>query len=581
MPLYTYTQLDVANEEIRLIKLLPGSSNDDLSFSIYHAPLVPPKPRPETKRPSIEEVQQTLPEDWRIRETLNGRYLFTRTGTSGRPNSWTHPNENFNNGSIALPHRHQSSAFEPKFEALSYTWGPNTNSVVAHILDPSCSEQRQADIQIGANLACALKHLRYPDYSRTLWVDAICINQNDIDERNAQVKRMGFIYSLASRVVIWLGPEAEGSEHALSTVDHFGNQVEYLGDYFGDSPGATEVKWWNPAFELPWDEKTWFSLMDLFRRPWFSRVWVLQEALLATHQAVVQCGDTSYPWYTFRKAMLVLTGKKVGVPSELSSWLESYSTAFFAESLRSLPFLMRWASDRQSTDPRDRLYGMLTLLSPAFSERIEPQYSMPTHQIYMDAFLAHLDVEKRLSLLRQCSIEQRCGDWPSWVPNWAEHRAMRVLPRQASGLSAAQTQYLAPHTLQVLGTGCGRVSTVKNIVPADPVAIMQDVRRWLPEGHWTGDYISGSSFLDAFLEVVFLGRIRERYVRRGKEYPTLVEIRNDYLAMLSDTPSHGYGSKYLKGFSNLSHVSLFMTQEGFLGVGPPGTTEGRYMCPDP
>jgi len=85
------------------------------------------------------------------------------------------------------------------FEALSYAWGP--------IDDPSqvfVGPKRQ-HLSITRNLADALRHLRYGDAPRTLWVDAICVNQADLPERGSQVKRMAETYTRASRVVVWLG----------------------------------------------------------------------------------------------------------------------------------------------------------------------------------------------------------------------------------------------------------------------------------------------------------------------------------------------------------------------------------------
>jgi Heterokaryon incompatibility protein (HET) len=154
---------------------------------------------------------------------------------------------------------------------------------------------------------------------------SICINQADIEERNAQVKKMGDIYSLADRVVLWLGLEEDDSKHALSTLHHFSTQVEYLKDgSMGDAPGAEHIQWWQPGCPLPYDERTWSSLVAVFRRSWFTRVWVLQEAQLANPSAIVQCGFETMPWVALRKAMFVLSFKR-SVPEEvrkLLGWLD-------------------------------------------------------------------------------------------------------------------------------------------------------------------------------------------------------------------------------------------------------------------
>jgi len=81
----------------------------------------------------------------------------------------------------------------PRYEALSYMWGIDTDSRVIEI--------DGKELRTGHNLWLALTELRHPDEERTMWIDAICINQQDISERNHQVGLMSFIYSQAERVV--------------------------------------------------------------------------------------------------------------------------------------------------------------------------------------------------------------------------------------------------------------------------------------------------------------------------------------------------------------------------------------------
>lgn len=574
---YTYQKLNTSSGEIRLIALMPGKADEDIFFSIFHAPLIPPQVERNSYRPSIEEVKRTLSGDWSVRESLEGRYVFTQEGTFGRPNSWIHPDPGFNNSSVEFKIQQPLPDFEPKYDALSYTWGLAMNPVTAHILDPF-SKQYQADIQIGLNLACALQHLRYHDQQRIVWVDAVCINQSDIEERNAQVKRMGMIYSFAQKVVIWLGPEADDSKHAISTLSYFGNQVEYFtDDRLGDRPGATEPQWWKSASRLPYDERTWSSLIALFRRQWFNRVWVLQEALLANRKAVVQCGDAFCPWTTLQKAILMLPAKP-GVPQELTTSIYSHRFALIGGSKKTFPRLLLWTTYRQCTDPRDKIYGVLSLLSLSIQNKIEPQYSMSTSQIYKSTFLAYLDHTKRLELLDHCSLRDRCSELPSWVPNWAIHSGTLSghivhYVGQASGMSAAHTKVLSSDTLEVVGKRCARIISVDSSASDYAGHILSAIRLWKPEGLQTKSYVSGGSLLDAFLQVLVQGRTRER-VPYARTMPTLPELRNEYHALLSGNPPHGDGPSYLERFSAVHMLSLLTTQEGYLGVGPREAIEG-------
>ena len=114
--------------------------------------------------------------------------------------------------------------FQPTFEALSYTWGTHQDPKTAFVdyQYPYHSSKPNTDrhftTPIRQNLATALRALRDPNRSRTLWVDALCIDQNNQMERGSQVKHMSQIYKLAQRVVVWLGPSTSTTSIAMSTL---------------------------------------------------------------------------------------------------------------------------------------------------------------------------------------------------------------------------------------------------------------------------------------------------------------------------------------------------------------------------
>ncbi|OCL05684.1 hypothetical protein AOQ84DRAFT_298427, partial [Glonium stellatum] len=95
----------------------------------------------------------------------------------------------------------------PMYEALSYTWG-----------DPSVQKTIElcgTPFDVGANLESALRHLRTEEHPRRLWIDAICIDQHNLEERSIQVLKMTHIYRQASRVLVWLGEESDNSNMAM------------------------------------------------------------------------------------------------------------------------------------------------------------------------------------------------------------------------------------------------------------------------------------------------------------------------------------------------------------------------------
>jgi hypothetical protein len=100
----------------------------------------------------------------------------------------------------------------PQYEALSYAWGTHDTDVVIS------ANGRIATIW--ENLSFCLRRLRSSDTPRTLYIDALCINQTDLNEKNHQVKLMGQIFRTAQRVLVWLGEAADHSDELFDYLKH-------------------------------------------------------------------------------------------------------------------------------------------------------------------------------------------------------------------------------------------------------------------------------------------------------------------------------------------------------------------------
>ena len=185
---------------------------------------------------------------------------------------------------------HVSLDDHPSYEALSYTWG-NKDSLQPINVD-GCT------FMVTRNLLAALKRLRLPDQHRFLWVDAICINQSDIPERNHQVTQMHWMYQLAERVVIWLGEHSEDSRLAI-------HQLEMISNL--DPEDCVSLLRRTAEFDqhLPMGPRFGKPIDGFFLRPWWSRVWVMQEVIWASNIIVV-CGDQELSWDMLLRAHLVM-----------------------------------------------------------------------------------------------------------------------------------------------------------------------------------------------------------------------------------------------------------------------------------
>lgn len=166
-----------------------------------------------------------------------------------------------------------SSNPTPQYDALSYVWGLEKCPIPAFV--------NGIPIAITSNLDTALRYFRDKNNEKTLWVDAVCINQKDNVEKGPQVQMMGQIYSKAAEVLVWLGPAADGSDELLGRM----------------SQGITEA-------EIS-DEILQNSSLAMMGRPWFTRIWVQQEIALAAHDPTMCCGRHALSWaewclYTLR-----------------------------------------------------------------------------------------------------------------------------------------------------------------------------------------------------------------------------------------------------------------------------------------
>lgn len=163
----------------------------------------------------------------------------------------------------------------PSFSALSYTWGPAHRDIRRIRLvpgDESCQiECNDRKARVGENLHDFLAHCATnssPILQGYLWVDALSINQDDLQERSEQVKLMGKIYQSATKVVVWLGPEDQSTQRAIDLMkgwlqfDHSERASLHAED--------VEVDHANKLL----DAKSWEALAQFFQREWFNRAWM-------------------------------------------------------------------------------------------------------------------------------------------------------------------------------------------------------------------------------------------------------------------------------------------------------------------
>ncbi|KLU88072.1 hypothetical protein MAPG_07059 [Magnaporthiopsis poae ATCC 64411] len=472
---YAYQEL-ADSQDIRLATLLPGKRGDTIRIHIHHTPLTQVSTPPEVRTIlSPKALQATLPTDWKAHETAEGRIVFVKWFDKEAIDeeeiyvTWDHPVPGVDPSLYRRdPEPIEGSAIAPpsKYEALSYTWGRTGRDELIYIVPgPGQLQGRNTVLAVRENLAAALRHLRQPDKPRVLWVDQICINQADTLERGKQVSRMAEIYTLAWRVVVWLGAgqkhkDGGGSDAAMDALISLGCEVQLtLDHYIIPTPGGKHPSWSRRDTTPPIRAKTLIAIGRLLSRPWFERLWIVQEIFCANRRAILQCGTRIANWLVFHRALTTLSSKRQ-IPNYISTTKIFSNVNLTHDKLEVnhglLSRVLSRGGGRKCSDKRDRVYGLFALLSPAFQSTVRPpSYNTSVKDVFVDVTLAHIHHVRRLELLNHCNLQYRIADdAPSWVPSFATAILFNNYPQFAAGYSECSHIVMGANLLQVLGVRC-------------------------------------------------------------------------------------------------------------------------------
>ncbi|KAM0542735.1 hypothetical protein ACHAPJ_012668 [Fusarium lateritium] len=281
----------------------------------------------------------------------------------------------------------------PEYEATSYTWASEDGdaSLCRPIfLGPYWDIQLQT-----TNCWSMLQAMRFPGKgSRMIWIDAICINQDDIEERDSQVSQMSQIYTGCRRVFLYLGPDITSPS---------GNQHPFRRELTAYSMKEAEAAK-AQGFDL-------LNIIDLLHRRYFTRAWVIQELVLA-RQVVIQTRDEEF-W---------MDGTTIQ-----SLELKQVKTAPWIQHIAQRPFqamsfyrALRQTRTSRCGDVRDKVFGLLALCAQDDTLPVlKPNYELSCVQTFVGVFshiLLNLQYE---DVFIHASGQSAWGRYPSWVPDWA------------------------------------------------------------------------------------------------------------------------------------------------------------------
>ncbi|QDS77753.1 hypothetical protein FKW77_004831 [Venturia effusa] len=449
---YAYKPLNLAENEIRVIKILPPGSTtmatDLVHVSISHVSLEDLRPefeqfvaneaQPFTFEVAKPWIQREIPEDcsnvskfssWRLftgldlRQDLVGILGIDSTNLPDFLDLGRNPPPPI--GEVPVSHRFNWG----DFEALSYCWESDV-----------CEKDVLVDgslVQIPKNLEAMLQKLQYlPEVESGMhfWIDGLCIDQNNISEKNHQVQLMKRIYTEALCVIVWLGDgddESDQAMDALARIAGFEQQVEEkksrLSKETLDNRRRQSIRDWMSAI-------SWAPVVDLLSRNYWKRMWIIQELALNHTMTLFMCGNRQVPRQVVWGACGFIEGwsreidqalieqcraSSSSIPTDHDIFQIAYDvySLFMLDlnaEIHSFDRLLDLARKSKVKDPKDKVYGLLGLLA----QPIAPDYRKSIMEIYMEFGMVILQNSTRLDgLLSWCNFEKE-SLLPSWTPDW-------------------------------------------------------------------------------------------------------------------------------------------------------------------
>ncbi|KAF2870346.1 heterokaryon incompatibility protein-domain-containing protein [Massariosphaeria phaeospora] len=553
----------------------------------------------------------------------------------------------------------------PQYETLSYTWGDARSTLPI---------QLEGETKfVTTNLAVALRHLRDPYTVKVLWVDAVCINQDDLDERSQQVQLMRRIYSIGHAVIVWTGPLHKSmpptreafwtgdirDEGLLRTFwDSFrGGDIDENFDatfhafafvricadkHVWDHPAYQNMS--GPGFTYPvpfgaYQRRIKEALEPFAKSAWWLRLWTIQEAVLPptitfvygpvamsyqmlmgsasglTHHKTSCCASAfSQAYYDLRVCLQYLHAN--------FNSLHEYRRERSIDHRSNLWKLLKDFRHRHATDDRDKIYGVLGLVTAWYGEPIIPDYTMSTEEVYIRATTSFTLDTKSLFAMHGAMEPNKYPNLPSWVMDWtnpavplglstAKGTPRSTLKYGATGESEASICMISERTMALEGIRCGLIRAVGRPMTdcVSSAAIRTQVDWFLLAGMDKDPdrfYVAGGTCREAYWrtlcgDVMTLNRIEEVRRATADDYDAFVE----YFLASRDSPFNEdglaprYRTEWLRDsrfgqFGKLtdglftaraSHFStstqangldrsLFITEEGYMGLGPTRTRVG-------
>ncbi|PQE06016.1 hypothetical protein CJF30_00004958 [Rutstroemia sp. NJR-2017a BBW] len=477
-----------------------------------------------------------------------------------------------------------------EYEALSYVWGTGKADQEIWL-----SEHK---FRVRDNLYHALCRIRGRKDLRKLWIDAICINQEDIAERNQQILHMTDIYTRATQVLIWLGRE-KMYEIVL------GSGTQFLNSTRRNS-----------------------SILFLFENPWFERAWIFQEIVCSKAASLYFGSDegvppirNSLPWSSLGRLYHVAgeTDLLRSVPSGQYSKLGPlfygqlhYNNGQGKNNIQLLS-LLELRRDSKATDPRDKVFSLLGL-SIEGQENFRADYNLSLAEVYTT--VARLLIKSRNDLRLLSAVQHPAGtpNLPSWIPDWQEpwHPLHQDALEMPDSVGNAEGRNIAPKIRSLANPNASnsRLASTDGIGnPQTPFAAATSrPLRLHTDDDPTRLSLDGQSFskvkilLDFVTDILEIGSTHKHKIAHLVDTGLPLDTRypgsqGTYLDALFWTATIGLNLEKksmpqfesFEGLINLAKMRketqgmttckrIFLSENGYIGLVPVGTNIGDEIC---
>jgi hypothetical protein len=435
-----YCQLGDKREEVRLLTLQPNSHEAGIiqcSLEIYALDDF----KPEYRQFLATSADAGLSRHQKI--SLWTHHQTASTSISTAPPKHGHATE-------PPPSHHRFRWGD--YAALSYVWGDENNTTPILV--------NGQELCVTRNLEKALQAFSRDEEFQggfKLWVDAISINQADLDERAKQVRRMREIYGNARTVIAWMGEESHKSDLAIQLL----KDLAVLDQNDGGEQLAARLRA-DPEYL---GKGCWFGLQRLFERPYWFRLWVIQEMVMGASATWIRCGAASIDWESFcggvgliaahlwqikdgllkretiaegfkSEDVTSMANKGLIAPEVLKSRMKTtttWTTPTF--NLINLDLSVLSKSDERGgdylsfgrlldiahaahcRDPRDKVYALVGLMPPSVARQMVPNYSEAPSKVYAATARIFIQAYDNLEPVREGNPWGPTGG-PSWAADW-------------------------------------------------------------------------------------------------------------------------------------------------------------------